>query len=83
MAYGLVFDKNDVKQQLRKYNRTYDGRRFWSDLYGSVGQQLHQGSNEIESAYSNAILEAYKSKYGSDQFVAGSSLGDARKQQLF
>jgi hypothetical protein len=83
MAYGLVFDKNDVKQQLRKYNRTYDGRRFWSGLYGSVGQQLHQGSNDIESAYSNAILEAYKSKYGSDQFVAGSSLGDARKQQLF
>lgn len=83
MAYGLVFDKNDVKQQLRKYNRTYDGRRFWSGLYGNVGQQLHQGSNEIESAYSNAILEAYKSKYGSDQFVAGSSLGDARKQQLF
>lgn len=83
MAYGLVFDKNDVKQQLRKYNRTYDGRRFWSGLYGNVGQQLHQGSNEIESSYSNAILEAYKSKYGSDQFVAGSSLGDARKQQLF
>lgn len=83
MAYGLVFDKNDVKQQLRKYNRTYDGRRFWSSLYGSVGQQLHQGSNEIESAYSNAILEAYKSKYGNDQFVAGSSLGEARKQQLF
>ena len=83
MAYGLVFDKNDVKQQLRKYNRTYDGRRFWSGLYGNVSQQLHQGSNEIESAYSNAILEAYKSKYGSDQFVAGSSLGDARKQQLF
>jgi hypothetical protein len=83
MAYGLVFDKNDVKQQLRKYNRTYDGRRFWSGLYGNVGQQLHQGSNEIESAYSNAILEAYKSKYGSDRLVAGSSLGDARKQQLF
>lgn len=83
MAYGLVFDKNDVKQQLRKYNRTYDGRRFWSGLYGNVGQQLHQGSNEIESAYSNAILEAYKSKYGSDLSVAGSSLGDARKQQLF
>lgn len=83
MAYGLVFDKNDIKQQLKKYNRAYDGRRFWSSAYGSVGEEMYRGVNQVENAYSNAILDAYISNQNRNRSVANSSLSEGRKQELF
>lgn len=83
MAYGLVFDKNDVKQQLKKYNRAYDGRRFWSSLYGSVGEEMYRDVNQVENTYSNAILNAYISNQNSNRSIANSSLSEGRKQELF
>lgn len=83
MAYGLVFDKNDIKQQLKKYNRAYNGRRFWSSAYGSIGEEMYQDVNRVENEYSNAILNAYISNQNSNKSIANSSLSEGRKQELF
>ena len=79
MARILTMD--NVKEQLKKYNTDYEGRRTWSQLYGSIDLSAQQALEQSKYDYSSAINDAYIAANKEKSLIASSTLGQGYKQE--
>ena len=77
--YGSVFDTNDIKKYLLKYNRDYTGQKSWESLYAGVGSSAAKQIANLSTDYSKAMTDAYASAYANKAAIASSNLGSGYK----
>lgn len=81
--YGYIFTKDNVKEQLKNMNRTYQGRQTWGEYYGAIDIAKQNALSKITHDYSSDVLEAYKTAEENKSIVANSALGQGYKEEAF
>ena len=81
--YGYIFTKDNVKEQLKNMNRTYQGRQTWGEYYGAIDIAKQDALSKITHDYSSDVLEAYKTAEENKSIVANSALGQGYKEEAF
>ena len=81
MSY--VFTSDEVKNQLKELNKSYDGRKTFGDLYAGVDLAAQRQLSDLSYDYGIAMNQAYTSSMQQKSAIAGSTLGAGSKQSLY
>lgn len=74
MPYGYITTSNEWKKQLKNFNRGYNGRKTWDELYGTIDTAAQKGNSIVTQDYTDAISQAYGSAFGQKAAIANSNL---------
>ena len=77
--YGHVFTTEEIKKQLAQFNKNYEGRKTWQNLYGGIDLARQQQLGNLSQDYSKSISDAYASSFGNKLAVNSSNLGQGYK----
>lgn len=80
--YGSVFDTNDIKKYLLKYNRDYTGKKSWENLYNQVNLSTVRQLNSLSVDYSQAMSDAYATAYANKAAINSSNIGEGYKTAI-
>jgi len=83
MPYGFVTTAGQYKEDLKRQNRDYEGRKTWDTMFSNVDLARQQQISSLQQDYSKAIGEAYASAYNNRTAVAASNIGQGYKLSAY
>lgn len=79
--FGTIGTVDEVKRQLMEYDKTFQGLKYWEEMYGSVSLMGKQAESAVTYDYAKAMSEAYASSLQTDMDIMSSNLGQGFKER--
>lgn len=79
--FGTIGTVDEVKRQLMEYDKTFQGLKYWEEMYGSVSLMGKQAESAVTYDYAKAMSEAYASSLQTDIDIMSSNLGQGFKER--
>lgn len=79
--FGTIGTVDEVKRQLIEDNKTFQGLKYWEEIYGSVSLMGKQAESAVTYDYAKAMSEAYASSLQTDIDIISSNLGQGFKER--
>ena len=83
MPYGYVTTAAQYKEDLKRENRDYEGRKTWDAMFSNIDLARQQQISSLQQDYSKAMGEAYASAYNNRTAVAASNIGQGYKLSAY